>query len=274
MKEPIRILSDLHLGHRVSRISSVESLRPLISGAGTVIFNGDTWQELALVFHEKSGQMLEELKTLCREEGAEAVFLAGNHDPGWPGTGWVELADGKILITHGDALFFDSSPWSREAIAGQERIRELWKQHHAAADDAGERLKLAREIARFLLPRGFPKGKKLRQRVWEAVRPPQRALNMLQSWLNQADAAAAFAEHYFPKAEVVLIGHFHLSGIWKKRDRLIINTGAYLPPGKALWVEWNDGWLSCGKVVEAPERCTLGPADSRWRIPVSGSDCR
>jgi hypothetical protein len=42
MSSPIRILSDLHLGHRVSRIASAESLRPLIAGAGTVIFNGDT----------------------------------------------------------------------------------------------------------------------------------------------------------------------------------------------------------------------------------------
>ena len=41
---PVRILSDLHLGHRVSRISSVECFRPLIAGAGTVVFTGDTWQ--------------------------------------------------------------------------------------------------------------------------------------------------------------------------------------------------------------------------------------
>ena len=37
MNEPIRILSDLHLGHRVSRITSIESLRPLIAGAATVV---------------------------------------------------------------------------------------------------------------------------------------------------------------------------------------------------------------------------------------------
>ncbi len=48
--------------------------------------------------------MLEELKSLCREEGAEAVFLPGNHDPGWSGPGWVELAGGRIVVTHGDAL--------------------------------------------------------------------------------------------------------------------------------------------------------------------------
>ena len=267
MKEPVRILSDLHLGHRVSRITSVESLRPLITGAATVVFNGDTWQELAVMFREKSAEMLEELTTLCREEGAEPVFLSGNHDPGWPGTGWLELGDGKILITHGDALFFDGSPWSREAIAGQDDIRELWRQHHAAADDAGERLRLAREIARYLVPKTFPKGRKLWQRIWEAACPPQRALKMLHSWLTQADAADDFSNKFFPRAEVIVIGHFHRSGIWHKRGRLVINTGAYLPPGDALWVEWNQGWLSCGKVLESPDRYTLGPAKARWRIP-------
>ena len=34
MNEPVRILSDLHLGHKISRISQVSALRPLIAGAG------------------------------------------------------------------------------------------------------------------------------------------------------------------------------------------------------------------------------------------------
>ncbi|BCU76058.1 hypothetical protein [Luteolibacter sp. LG18] len=266
MKGPVRILSDLHLGHRVSRIATVESLRPLIAGAGTVIFNGDTWQELALPFREKSARMLDELRALCASEGAEPVFLSGNHDPGWPGTGWLEMAESRILITHGDALFFDGSPWSREAIHGQQMIRNLWREHHAAACNAGERLRLARRIARNLVPKVFPKGKKLWQRVWEAAHPPQRALNMLHAWLSQAGAAADFAERFFPKAEIVIIGHFHLGGIWQRRGRLIINTGAFLPPGKATCVEIHEGWLTCSRVLESTDTCTLEAPFARWRL--------
>ena len=55
MNEPVRILSDLHLGHKISRITRVSALRPLISGAATVVFNGDTWQELAAPFRAKAG---------------------------------------------------------------------------------------------------------------------------------------------------------------------------------------------------------------------------
>lgn len=266
MKEPVRILSDLHLGHRVSRINRVEALRPLVTGAGTIVFNGDTWQELALLFRDRSQAMLEELQAICREEGAEPIFLSGNHDPGWSGTGWLKIADGRIIITHGDALFFDGSPWSREAIHGQEMIRQLWQEHHAAACDVGERLRLARATARNLVPKVFPKGRKLWQRIWEAAHPPQRALNMLHAWLTQADAAAGFLERYFPKAEAIIIGHFHLDGIWNRRGKLVINTGAFLPPGKARWVEYRDGWLSCGRIIETGNHYTREAATHCWRF--------
>jgi predicted phosphodiesterase len=266
MKEPIRVLSDLHLGHRVSRIGKVEALRPLIAGAGTVIFNGDTWQELALPFKDRSAAMLEELRAICREEGAEAIFLSGNHDPGWDGPGWIELADKRILITHGDALFFSGSPWSREALNRRQQIAELWRKHRAAECHAGERLRLARQIARSLVPPHFPKGKKLWQRVWEAAHPPSRAFHMLHSWLTQADAAVDFAEQFFPKAEIILIGHFHLPGVWNKDGRTVINTGAFLPPCKAWCVEIKSGWVSCSKITENSDACTIEPAFAHWRF--------
>lgn len=47
MKLPVRIFSDLHPGHQASRIFDMEKLRPLFRGAGTVLFNGDTWEELS-----------------------------------------------------------------------------------------------------------------------------------------------------------------------------------------------------------------------------------
>ena len=101
MKEPVRIVSDLHLGHRLSRLTRVAALRPLLAGAGTVIFNGDTWQELTGAVAGRAAEMLDELQTLCAQEACVPVFLSGNHDPGWPGPGWVELAGGRVIVTHG-----------------------------------------------------------------------------------------------------------------------------------------------------------------------------
>lgn len=266
MKEPVRVLSDLHLGHKISRIDRVSALRPLIAGAATVIFNGDTWQELAEPFRERSAAMLEELKQLCADEGAEAVFLPGNHDPGWPGPGWVELAGGRIIITHGDALLHAGSPWKREIMMAGDRVEELWREFPAAHSDAAERLRLARVIARELGSVEYPFGRRFIQRAWDAAVPPRRAFEMLKAWFSQGSVGARFCERYFPMAEVLVTGHFHWQGCWKHGRRLMINTGSFTNPGRAHWVEWNNGWLTRGEIEETPELCRIGRTLDVWRI--------
>lgn len=265
MKEPVRILSDLHLGHAASRIHEVEGLRPLIAGAGTVVFNGDTWQELAVGYRPLAERLLADLKELCREEGAEAVFLSGNHDPGWPGKGWIELAEGRVIVTHGDAVLWAGSPWSREAFEREEQVRRLWEEHRGAEDDAGERLVLAREIARALRAASYPKGRSLLRRVVDAVNPPRRAWEILSVWLRHPAATASFARRYFPDAEIVVAGHFHWPGRWRKDGRVVINTGAFVKPHPAWWVEWCDGSLRCGPVVDGPP-WRMGGAKEVWRL--------
>lgn len=266
MREPVRIFSDLHLGLRASRIARVAALAPLLDGAGTVVFNGDTWQELLSPVREKSAAMLEELRSLCARAGCEAVFLPGNHDPGWPGSGYVELAGGRIVVTHGDALMFDSSPWKREILTNSGAIRGLWQRHPLAAADIGERLRLAREIARALPSAFAPSGKYLWQRAWDAATPPVRALRMLEAWWRQGELGAEFCDRYFPRADVLVIGHFHRHGRWRRSGRLILNTGSFVSPGRAHWVEWSDGWLRRGAIDETPERCQLGSILGVWRM--------
>lgn len=266
MKEPVRILSDLHLGHKVSRIGRISSLRPLISGAGTVIFNGDTWEELAQPFRSQSATMLAELQTLCTEEGADPIFLPGNHDPSWPGPGWVELVDGRIIVTHGDALFFDGSPWKREILRNSNHVIGLWNAHPTATHDAEERLRLAREIARMLPSRDHSQGANLIQRAWDAVTPPKRALKILDAWLAQGRVGAEFCSRYFPKAEALVIGHFHRHGCWENHGKLIINTGSFIAPDRANWVEYHQGWLTRGTIDESRDSYRLGKILDVWRF--------
>lgn len=266
MNEPVRVLSDLHLGHKICRIEQVSALRPLIAGAGTVVFNGDTWQELAAPFLERSTVMLEELKSLCREEGAKAVFLPGNHDPGWSGPGWVELAGGRIVVTHGDALLHGGSPWKREILTSNERITELWGRYPEAYQDAEDRHSVARDIARELCSVEYPTGRSLFQRAWDAVLPPRRGVKMIEAWMTQGSVGARFCRDYFPRAEVLLIGHFHWDGSWLCGGRRVINTGSFTSPGRANWAEWNEGWLSWGVIDEAPESCRKGKTRDVWRF--------
>ncbi len=244
----------------------VAALRPLLEGAGTVIFNGDTWQELTRTVAARSAAMLEELRELCAEVGCEPVFLPGNHDPGWPGPGWAELAGGRIVVTHGDGLLFDGSPWKREILTHPERVLELWRAHPAAVAEAEDRLRLAREIARALPSREPPGGRQLWQRVWDAAMPPQRALRILEVWWSQSTLAAEFCRQYFPAAEVLVLGHFHWHGCWLQDGRRIINTGSFVNPGRAHWVEWQAGWLRRGVIEETPDACRMGEVLDVWRL--------
>ncbi len=266
MIEPVRILSDLHLGHRISRIDDVASLGPLIAGAKTVIFNGDTWQELAKPFYQRSKEMLADLRALCHANGAEAVFLSGNHDPGWEGPGWVELAEGRIVITHGDALLLDGSPWKREILDGGPRVAEAWDKHPKANSDVAARIEVAREIARELCSVEHPTGRNIFLRAWDAVLPPKRAVKMLDAWFTQATEGDGFCNRYFPKAELLVIGHFHRQGSWRRNGRRIVNTGSFMNPGRAHWLEWKDRWLSHGVIDESSEKFTCGQTLDVWRF--------
>jgi predicted phosphodiesterase len=272
VKEPVRIISDLHLGHRVSRIARVEALRPLLAGAGTIIFNGDTWQELAKELKAGASGMLDELRALCREEGCEPIFLPGNHDPGWPGDGYLELDGGKVIITHGDTLLRSGAPWKREILLDPQRVEDIWAARPSAAHDARERHQLAREISIAYPVVKHPDGRTLLRRLLDAIHPPQRALEMMKAWWTQPDMGLAFRDRYFPDAEFLVIGHFHWAGTWKRGDLRVINTGSFLNPGRAWWVEIADGWISHGRIEERLESCRLGRPDGRWRIGTPHSE--
>jgi predicted phosphodiesterase len=178
----------------------------------------------------------------------------------------VELAGGRIIITHGDALLPGGSPWKREILTRGERVAELWEKHPTAGTEVVERLALAREISRELCTLEYPTGRSFFQRAWDAMTPPRRAFRMIEAWLAQGRLGAAFCETYFPQAEVLVIGHFHWDGCWSCGGRRVINTGSFTSPGRAHWVEWNEGWLSWGLIEESPEACRKGSTLDVWRF--------
>ena len=47
---------------------------------------------------------------------------------------------------------------------------------------------------------------------------------------------------------------------------MILNTGSFMNPGRAHWVEWNNGLLSRGVIEETPELCQMGEILDVWRI--------
>ena len=82
--EPILILSDLHLGHRASRIKHPEQLAPMLQGPGTVIFNGDTSEMRNPEDRLVGRKLAADLARICHQLGRRAVFVNGNHDLSTP----------------------------------------------------------------------------------------------------------------------------------------------------------------------------------------------
>ena len=265
----VRILSDLHLGHKLSRVANVRALRPLVAGVDAVIFNGDTWQELAREFRPLAERQLDELRDLCADAGTESFFLSGNHDPGWPGDGWLTLAGGNIVVTHGDALLTAGSPWKREILTNAERVDALWRAHPEAAHDPAVRIRLARAIASDLRSVEHPAGRSFLRRAWDAVVPPQRALRIIDAWLRQGGEGARFCDRYFPDAGFLIIGHFHRAGCWHRSGRVVINTGSFMSPGRACLVDWfpNDRRLSWADIDERdPAAFRAGRINDVWHL--------
>ena len=111
--ETIRILSDLHYGEHASRVRSLAQLRPLLDGATRLVVNGDTLDTRPGPDPDRTDRTKEEVRAFFDEVGAPVTFLTGNHDPDFSPNALADLAEGRVLVTHGDILFSDIVPWGR-----------------------------------------------------------------------------------------------------------------------------------------------------------------
>jgi predicted phosphodiesterase len=267
MEEPIRILSDLHLAHPASKVDRVEALRPLLAGARTVIFNGDTCEQSCWEWREQGDEALVALKDLCAEEGVTPVFLPGNHDPEIADRGWLELAGGAVFITHGHALYPEVAPWSHEFLFRKDEVWNLVEERRRVGTDLSHHWETTRLVTEILKPKVARKlGKKGGNFLLSALWPPERCYNILRVWLTMVATADQFAQRHRPQAKLFLFGHFHRPGVWPRGSRSIINTGAFMRGAQPLVGELRDGWFRLRAVEQGGGEFRLGAARSTMRI--------
>ena len=252
-EEPIRILSDLHFGHPASIIEQPAQLAPLFGGAKTVIFNGDT-VELRYLRGRRIGMRNATLiRQACEAAGARPVFINGNHDPMLSDLCHVDLADGAVLVTHGDMLFHDISPWSHEAeIIGEAHSRELAVLGEDAFLDFEKRLKASKRAALSIelhRPRLRRDSLSALRTILRECWPPWRPFQVFHSWAVTPRRAEALARVFRPRARFILIGHTHFSGCWWRGPRLIINTGSFLPLSGRMAVDLRGGSLEVRPIL-------------------------
>jgi len=253
LPEPIRIISDLHLGHAACALNDVRQIRPLIEGAGTIIFNGDTAEIRARQFLQRSEKEQEKLTAMLEECGVRGVYLSGNHDPSVSTEHFLDLADHRLFVTHGDFLFRYISPWSKKLRRCRPKLNVILERADPVRlrRDFAYQMQFTRECCEALEIIELPPPK----HVWDRFKfafleawPPSRFLTIMAVWLSSSRRAAAALERYRPEASAMVFGHTHYPGVWRHRGRWIINTGGFLTLVRARVVEVEGSTLTVRRV--------------------------
>lgn len=243
LQYPARLLSDLHLGHEVSTIQRPQQLAPLLEGIATLILNGDTLEARLPSFRERSTAMLATLQEMAAARGVALVFLNGNHDPSqWPHD-FIELAGGATFITHGHVFLHMVSPWSAKLRACRPEMEAIAAEYDAAALSVLEqRFERTRRWSEAMIATEVrQRGHGWRAKAGMALRelwPPERPWNVAKVWTCLPWIVEKFTEEFRPDAKIVLFGHTHRAAWWRRKGRLLVNTGGFISFAKALAVDF------------------------------------
>ncbi len=266
------ILSDLHLGRAHGAATSADALRPVWLGADRLVINGD----VAEIHHPRhraaAARKTLRLFDLCEEDGVELTLLSGNHDPFISDIRHLHMADGLILVTHGDVLHPAVAPWS--PVAG--RVRKA--SHRALATltpDEREDLETRLRASQYASAFGWADLAKLenesgRSNLFGMLIRPWAPIQVLLYWHVVPSLAAAFAERHAPDARYLVLGHTHHPGVWRIGPRVILNTGSFGFPGRPRAVIVDDGELSFVRILRRNGSYRLEDRPlTTWTIPAT-----
>ena len=243
-----RVLSDLHLGHSASRLTGTAMLEPLLEGVDHLILAGDIWQERKVGAGRAQARVLfDEFLAMITEVGTQLELLRGNHDPD-TGEGVAWMADGKVLVNHGDAIYDDATPWSREIGKYRDEVEAIVATYAAKRHLAAACADRAREIAMAIKVVPLPKLPPPFNFFATALWPPSRPFEMIRVWRGMGDQGLKFLDQSGEGARVLVCGHFHQAGIWERDGSLMINTGSFMKGSRPWCVDLCEGSLTARQV--------------------------
>ncbi len=232
---PIRIISDVHHGDRASRVRDLRQLRPLVDGVGHLVLNGDTLDTRPGGDSGATAELAAAVRAFFARDCAATTFITGNHDADFSPIHRLELADGAVFATHGDILFDNLVPWSRDAgLAGRRIAAELRRLPEPDRADLDRRLAVFRQVAHSI-----PQRHQSEKNPWryalrflsDTIWPPHRVALIFRAWQVLPPRTFELVRRHRPRARFVLTGHIHRPGVWTSPRGLVsINTGSFVPP--------------------------------------------
>jgi predicted phosphodiesterase len=226
-----RILSDLHYGDRASGVRDLTQIRPLLAGPTALIFNGDTIDTRPGPFPAHTAELSAHLAALLTTLDAPVTLLTGNHDPDLTAQHALDLVDGRVFVTHGDILFDDIVPWSKDAPEIRRLLAAALRPEHRQLE---ARLALWRTVAAQIRQRHQSERHPVKYALRfaaDTVWPPVRVFRILAAWRAAHPLAGRFAQHHRPGARFILTGHTHRPGVARTATGVIsINTGSFCAP--------------------------------------------
>jgi predicted phosphodiesterase len=257
----IRVVSDVHFADRASRVRALAELSPLLEGADSFVFNGDTLDTRPGPDDARTRALREEVLGFFGRAAPRVTFLTGNHDPDLSDRHLLDAADGRVFLTHGDVLFDTIVPWSSES--GRIRGRIIAAMASLPDDGLDSRLRAFRSVAASLPQRHQAERNPFRY-LWrlagDTVWPPNRALEILRAWREAPAKAASLAARHRPAARVVLIGHVHKPGVSRTPSgTVVVNTGSFCRPFAPVAAEITAGAVRVRRVDRTRGAFRLGP---------------
>lgn len=256
------ILSDLHLGRPYGSAGEASRLRPLWQGATRLIINGDVAELHHPHYREVAHEQVRRLSELCDQDGVTLTMLSGNHDPFLTERRHLFLENGRVLVTHGDALHPAIAPWSVDAKTIRQAYEQAYAKVHPEHREKLEEILKVSEVAAMstFMPENF------RDRhggLTEMLKRPWMIPQILLYWKTIPRLADDFVQAHAPESHFFIFGHTHRHGIWHRDNRVIINTGCFGFPARPLAVVIDHPRLAVMNIRKQADHFTLDPRPRR-----------
>lgn len=239
----VRIISDLHYGHEKCQAPPVRELIASMRGVDVLIVAGDLAETRISAWQERGIALRQEFRDCCAEAGIELLEVAGNHDPD-VACQMLSLWGGKLIVIHGHQLFDEIAPWGWEYLDDKKVCKDFIAQFPDRESDISQRLGLAKQLSERVRPKLHRKKKlgiKLIDHALHCFWPPARPYYILKAWATAASRAERFAKAFCPSSQVIVFGHCHRLGSWRKGQRQLFTTGAWFKHASPAYLDLLDG---------------------------------